>query len=153
MKTVIVLSVAVLANSLGSVCLSKGMKQFPAEEFLGGAGLLKVGWQILANPWMILGVLLLITFLAAYLAALSWADLSFVLPATAPGYILTALFSKIFLGEVISPARWGGILLIVLGTGLVGRTFSTAKTETPADKSFERPFAKPASNTFGGEPH
>ena len=155
MRTAIILSVAVLANSLGSVCLSKGMKQFPAEEFLGGAGFLKVGWHVLANPWIILGVLLLITFLAAYLTALSWADLSFVLPATAPGYILTAILSQVFLHEVISPLRWAGTLFIVLGTWLVARTYCSPtpqpkeKTSTP-EETCGRPFAEAVANTLEG---
>ena len=115
---------AVLANSLGSVCLGKGMKNFPALEGSGAMWLFQAAVQVILNPWIILGVLLLFIFLAAYLAALSWADLSFVLPATAPGYILTAIFSRIFLHEEISPLRWAGTVLIVVGTCLVARTHS-----------------------------
>jgi uncharacterized membrane protein len=70
------------------------------------------------------GVALLIVFLAAYMAALSWADLSFVLPATAPAYILTEILAKVYLHEVISPMRWAGTFLIVMGTCLVARSFS-----------------------------
>ena len=124
MKTAVVLSVAVLANSLGSVCLGKGMKNFPALEASGAMWLFQAAVQVILNPWIILGVFLLLIFLAAYLAALSWADLSFVLPATAPGYILTAIFSRIFLHEDISPMRWAGTVLIVVGTCLVARTHS-----------------------------
>ena len=131
MKTVVVLSVAVLANSLGSVCLGKGMKNFPTLEAAGAMWLLQASVQVVLNPWIITGVFLLLIFLAAYLAALSWADLSFVLPATAPGYILTAIFSRIFLHEEISPLRWAGTVLIVLGTCLVARTHS-AHSVAPA---------------------
>jgi len=124
MKTPVVLSVAVVANSVGSVCLSKGMKAFPVLATTGPAWLLDAAGQVLSNPWIILGVFLLIIFLACYMAALSWADLSFVLPATAPGYILTAILARIFLQEDISPLRWAGTVLIVVGTWLVARTYS-----------------------------
>ena len=125
MKTPVVLSVAVVANSVGSVCLSKGMKTFQSPDAAGAAWLFQAATQVVSNPWIILGVFLLVIFLAAYMAALSWADLSFVLPATAPGYILTAILARIFLQEEISPLRWAGTVLIVTGTWLVARTYST----------------------------
>jgi drug/metabolite transporter (DMT)-like permease len=61
-------------------------------------------------------------FFFSYLAALSWADLSYVLPATAPGYLLTAGLSYWLLGERISAWRWLGTVLIVTGVVLVVRT-------------------------------
>ena len=124
MKTVIVLSVAVVANSVGSAFLSRGMRTFPPPDADGPAWLFQAALQVFSNPWILAGIVLLLIFLAAFLAALSWADLSFVLPATAPGYILTAILSRLFLQEEISPQRWAGTLLIVAGTWLVARTYS-----------------------------
>jgi drug/metabolite transporter (DMT)-like permease len=74
---------------------------------------------LLANPWEIAGILLLMGFMACYLTALSWADLTFVLPATAVGYIIMAGLAKFFLHETITPKRWIGILLITAGVGFV----------------------------------
>jgi drug/metabolite transporter (DMT)-like permease len=54
------------------------------------------------------------------MALLSWADLSYVLPVTALGYVANALLGRYFLSEQISPQRWAGTLLIVAGTTLVG---------------------------------
>ena len=124
MKTAVVLSIAVVANSVGSVFLSHGMKNFSAPEAAGPAWFLDAAAQVLSNPWIIFGILLLIVFLSLYMAALSWADLSFVLPATAPGYILTAILSRVFLDEQISPLRWAGTVLIVVGTFIVARTYT-----------------------------
>jgi len=131
MKTAVVLTLAVLANSLGNVFLSKGMKQFGAVSGLDGS-LWRSALYGLTNPWVVLGVLLLIFFLACYMTALSWADLSFVLPATAPGYVLTAILSKYLLGETIDPLRWAGTFFIVAGTWLVTRTFSEKPATEPA---------------------
>ena len=122
MKTAVVLTIAVLANSLGNVFLGKGMQGFAADSVSAAGWLPQVARHVFTNPWMIAGVLLLIVFLSAYLTALSWADLSFVLPATAPAYILTAVLAVIFLNETISPARWAGTFLIMAGTFLVART-------------------------------
>jgi drug/metabolite transporter (DMT)-like permease len=56
------------------------------------------------------------------MALLSWADLSFVLPVTSIGYVLTAIVGWTLLGEHIGPGRWAGTLLIMGGTALVGST-------------------------------
>ena len=76
----------------------------------------------MANPWVALGILLLICWLLSRMTLLSWADLSFVLPVTSLGYVLTAGMGQFFLGEHISWQRWMGTLLIVAGTALVGST-------------------------------
>ena len=80
------------------------------------------------NPWVVVGILCLAGFFYAYLTALSWADLSFVLPATAPAYLLTSALSKVFLHETVSPGRWAGTLLIVAGTSLVARTYTPPRS-------------------------
>src|SRR5690348_6403369 len=73
------------------------------------------------TPWVGTGIILLLAFFASYLAALSFADLTYVLPATSIGYILMALLARFFLHENISPFRWAGIALIALGVGFVTR--------------------------------
>jgi drug/metabolite transporter (DMT)-like permease len=70
--------------------------------------------------WMGIGSLLV--FLVAYLLLLSWADFSFVQPVCAIGYAVVAILSYFLLGEVISPIRWVGVLLICGGVALVGGT-------------------------------
>jgi len=80
-------------------------------------------WPILIhaifNPRVALGIGLLIAFFACYLSSLSFADLTFVLPATSVGYIGMAFFARFLLHEHISVWRWAGILLIAMGVGFV----------------------------------
>ena len=45
----------------------------------------------LFQPWVALGVVLLILWMLSRMALLSWADLSYVLPVTSIGYVLVAL--------------------------------------------------------------
>jgi drug/metabolite transporter (DMT)-like permease len=71
---------------------------------------------------VMLGVSLLILWMLARMTLLSWADLTYVLPVTALGYVLTALMGRVFLGEHVSLGRWAGIALIVAGVVLVGNT-------------------------------
>jgi drug/metabolite transporter (DMT)-like permease len=80
------------------------------------------------TPWIAAGICLLIGFFASYLTALSWADLTFVLPATAFGNVIVALLSRFWLHEPISLARWAGIVLITVGVGFVAQ--GPSRTET-----------------------
>jgi drug/metabolite transporter (DMT)-like permease len=106
----------IFTASFGDVLLSHGMKQI-GEITLDRLDLLFLA--PISNPFVGLGVLMLIAFFAAYLTALSWADLTYVLPSTAMGYVVVALLGKFWLHENVSFKRWLGILLIVLGTGFV----------------------------------
>ncbi len=110
-----VLVAVMVCASLGDTFLSAGMKQVGPVSLQHLMNLLVA----LKNPWVFSGIGFLIAFFAAYLTALSWADLTFVLPATSFGYVVIALLSRFWLHETISPARWAGILLITLGVGFV----------------------------------
>jgi drug/metabolite transporter (DMT)-like permease len=113
-KIFIYLAIA-CCNGTGDVLLKRGM------DNLGEINLNH--WTHIFNafidPWVILGILFLAGFFYSYLTALSWADLTFVLPASAFGYVVTAFLSRFFLHETVSAWRWAGILLITCGVGLV----------------------------------
>ncbi len=81
------------------------------------------------TPWIAVGIALLIGFFASYLTALSWADLTFVLPATAFGNVIVALFAKFWLHEIDLVAALGGVILITVGVGFVAQ--GPAVTERP----------------------
>jgi len=67
--------------------------------------------------WMGVGMMALAFF--ALITLLSWADVSFVVPATAANYIVGALGAKFLLKERVSKARWAGMLLVAAGVTLV----------------------------------
>jgi len=111
----LVLAGITVFSTLGDSLLARGMKE------LGGISLHNVSGLLLAilNPWVTLGILLLLAFFASYMSALSWADLTYVLPATSLGYVLVALIAHVAFHEQISPTRWLGIALIAAGVGFV----------------------------------
>ncbi len=113
-KYLVLLAVAVFA-ACGDVCLGRGMKDFGAVTSANWNHLLASLW----NPWVVTGICLLLLFLSSYLTALSWADLTYVLPATAVSYVLMALLGKFFLHENVTVWRWLGIALITAGVGFV----------------------------------
>lgn len=73
----------------------------------------------ITDPWVALGIVFLISFFACYATALSWADLTYVLPATSIGYVVLALIAKYGLHEHVTTTRWLGIVLITMGVGVV----------------------------------
>jgi drug/metabolite transporter (DMT)-like permease len=91
------------------------------------------------TPWIAAGIALLICFFASYLTALSWADLTFVLPATAFGNVIVALLSRFWLHEPISFERWAGIVLITVGVGFVAQGPSLTERPTQVETTNQVP--------------
>jgi uncharacterized membrane protein len=116
-KTRLWAAISVISNVAGNSALTYGMHELGA---IGNTPAALIG--ALFHPWVAIGVALLIVWTFAHMALLSWADLSYVMPVTAIGYVVTAFAGKFFLGEIVSPARWTGIVLITAGVTLVGRT-------------------------------
>ena len=113
-KYLVLAGVTVFAAA-GDSMLSYGMKQTGSISIHHLQGLVSA----VLNPYVAVGILLLLAFFAAYMNALSWADLTYVLPATSLGYVLLALVAKFALHEQISLLRWLGIVLISGGVGFV----------------------------------
>jgi drug/metabolite transporter (DMT)-like permease len=110
-----ILGLVALSAPLGDTCLSRGMTSLPPITLVHPLSLINAVF----TPWIAAGIALLIGFFASYLTALSWADLTYVLPATAFGNVIVALLSKYWLHEPISLQRWAGIVLITVGVGFV----------------------------------
>lgn len=113
----LILATVALTSALGDTLLDVGMKQ------TGPVSLHHLSTLLLALkiPWIWAGIVLLLGFFASYLTALSWADVTFVLPATSLAYVVVALLSRFWLHEHITPSRWAGIFCIVAGVGFVTR--------------------------------
>jgi drug/metabolite transporter (DMT)-like permease len=121
-----ILGLVALCAPLGDTCLSRGMTSLPPISLAHPMSLISAVF----TPWIAAGIALLIGFFASYLTALSWADLTYVLPATAFGNVIVALLSKYWLHEPLSLQRWAGIVLITVGVGFVAH--GPSLTERPA---------------------
>jgi len=124
-QSMILILVAVSAP-LGNACLDKGMKGLPPISITHLLPLMTAVF----TPWVALGIALLIGFFATYLTALSWADLSYVMLATAWGNVVVVFLSRFCLHEPVSAQRWFGVALITLGVGFVAP--GPSRTEKPA---------------------
>ncbi len=112
-KTRLFALIVILSNTLGNFALAYGMRGQTTSSVLDYL-------RVMFTPWVIVGIVLLILWLLSRMALMSWADLSYVLPVTALGYVGNAVMGKFFLNEIVTPARWAGTLLIVAGTIMVG---------------------------------
>ena len=134
-KYLVFAGVSVFAAA-GDSMLAQGMKQ------VGSIAPHQLSQIILTvlNPSIAVGILLLLCFFACYTNALSWADLTYVMPATSVSYILLTLIARFFLHETVSVTRWMGVLLISGGVGFV--TQGPALTHPGAAKPDELPLAE-----------
>ena len=140
-KYLVLAGVTVFAAA-GDSMLSYGMKQTGSISIHHLQGLISA----VVNPYVAFGILLLLAFFASYMNALSWADLTYVLPATSAGYVLLALVAKFALHEQISLLRWLGIVLISGGVGFVAG--GPALTANPQDTHSENPLPAKAATSF-----
>jgi uncharacterized membrane protein len=126
---IFLLTLTVVAfNAFGNLALTWGLRHVP--ERLSANPVAYV--QVMLNPFVASGIALLILWLLTRMALMSWADLSFVLPVTSLGYVLSAFLGRLFLHENVSSARWAGTVLIFVGAVLVG---ITAKRPAQEDAS------------------
>lgn len=121
-KTYILLLLMICFGSLGDVLLGKGMKQLGEVSNWSAATLVEMFSKTFTNSTIWLGTGSLLIFLVSYLLVLSWADYSYVSPASAMSYAVVPVLGCTLLGEVLSTTRWAGVALIFLGVVLVSRT-------------------------------
>jgi drug/metabolite transporter (DMT)-like permease len=122
LKTYVFLLFMVTLGPLGDVFLADGMKKVGTLSMQDPASVFHFFARAFAAGTVWLGVILLLLFFISYTLVLSWADFSFVQPASSLSYVIVALLGRFFLREIVSPVRWAGIVLLGLGVLIVGYT-------------------------------
>ena len=118
LRTYSLLLLFLALRAFGNLSLAWGTKRLP--ETLSSHPLAYL--RSMAHPFVAIGIVMLIVALLVRLALLSIADLSFILPMTAVGYVLAAVLGRFFLHETVTPWRWAAVALIFAGAALVGST-------------------------------
>ena len=122
LKTYISLVLIVLFGSSGNIFLSQGMKQIGAVRIGPAMDLVRLFVRIFTSGWIWMGIAGLLLFLGCFMVVLSWADYSFISPASASSYVVVPLVGHFLLGEKVPPLHWIGIMIIGAGVGLVRHT-------------------------------
>ncbi len=146
LRKYLVLAAIVVFGTIGDVLLKRGMQDLPAITVSQWAQVIGAVF----TPWIALGIVFLLLFFAAYLHALSWADLTYVLPAASFNYIFLAILSKYFLGENVTLTRWIGIVLVSCSVGFV--TSGPEVTRRRPKITLEEPEPELAAAAGRGEP-
>lgn len=137
--------VVVLTNAFGNFYIARGMRQLPAV----GTPLDLIA--AIFTPWVALGIMLLITWLLSRMMFLSFADLSYMMPVTSLGYVLSAVLGHVYLNETITPQRWAGTVCIMIGMVLVGLGKPSTTTLAALEKLDSEPVTEAAVASALGE--
>ena len=69
--------------------------------------------------WILLGVAVLIVEVLLYSGALRYLAVSTAFPITSLSFVMVTLLSHWLLDERVTPMRWAGVGLILIGTSLI----------------------------------
>lgn len=118
-KFVMILLVGLLLEAVGVVLLSRGLKEVGEMERFSVSEVVRMVKAGATNPRILAGVAFEAAFFGILMFLLGRADVSLVWPLTSLGFVITTLAAKLYLHETVSPLRWAGVVLIVLGAGLI----------------------------------
>src|SRR3954452_193125 len=132
MRTTLLLTIALIFQAFGNVALSRGMKSIgssiTADIICWSALIISAA----SNPFIWLGVMLLLVVVLLLSIVLSWADLSFVLPITSVEIVLNVALAYWLLGEAVTLRQWTGTLIIAIGVALVVRSAHSGRSSAGA---------------------
>lgn len=128
-----VLAVGLVLEATGVVLISKGQKELQAVFRPEFQALWRLGVEAATNRNMVLGIAFEAGFFGCLLYLLSRADVSFVWPLTSLSLVVTTFTARWLLHEQVSPLRWAGVCLIMLGAGVV--TFTEKQKEQERAKA------------------
>ena len=121
-RVLIAMIVAAASAAYGQILVRQGMQQVGSLEHYAPFALIAYFWRALCNPYVIGGTALNAVFYFLFIAALSWTDVTVVLPMSAIEYGFAAVLAIILLKENVSPLRWVGIAFVIFGVILIARS-------------------------------
>jgi drug/metabolite transporter (DMT)-like permease len=109
----------VVAGTCGELCVSRAMKMIGEVKDFRPLDIARVVLRAMRLGWLWVGISLMALAFFSLLGALSFLNVSFVVPVSALSYVAGAGGAAIFLGERVSPQRWMGVFLVAVGVTLV----------------------------------
>jgi drug/metabolite transporter (DMT)-like permease len=117
-RLVLILLLGLVFEAVGVVLLSRALKETRAAAGPDAPRAALVV-RCLRSPVLWAGVACEAVFFGTLVYLLSRGDVSLIWPLTSLGLVLTTLAARCLLHEQVSPLRWVGVGLIVLGSALV----------------------------------
>ncbi len=119
LRVLVAMTIAAAAAAFGQIFVRQGMQQVGSLEQYAPVALLNYFSHALLNPYVIVGTALNAVFYFLFLAALSWTDVTVVLPMTALEFGMAAILAVMILKEAVPTLRWAGIALVIVGVILI----------------------------------
>jgi drug/metabolite transporter (DMT)-like permease len=141
-RILLILLIGLVFESTGVVLLKKGMIEIGEVKVAGVADFMRAARAGVTNTHILLGVFFEALFFACLLVLMAKSDISFLWPLTALSFVFATFASIWFLHEHVSPVRWAGVILIMIGAGLI----SYSEQAKPEHREDPAPLA-PGSGT------
>jgi len=142
LKFLIILLIGLTFESIGVVMLKKGMEKIGDVKKVSVSEVMRIVKAGATNGSILLGVFFEALFFAVLLILMSRSDISLLWPLTGLSFVFATFAAIIFLGEKVTPLRWAGVALVVMGAVLIGyseKANERAKTAiTPSTSVPER---------------
>lgn len=109
---------SVMCAAMGHLLIKYGLNAAASTT----AAALPLGARLMhfaMNPALLLGLLVYGTGTAMWIFAVARREISYLYPLTALNYLVIALGGKVLFGELVSPGRWAGISVVVVGVILM----------------------------------
>lgn len=124
LKNALFVALIVFGNTFGNLLLAVSMAHMPNIFDIPFQNYL---FAMVGSRFFLSGTFLITLSMFAQLSMYTWADLSYVLPVTAIGYVVTAILGRFLLQETVSLSRWVGVVIISFGVILVAHTPADTK--------------------------
>lgn len=137
-KLLTILIIGLVFESTGVVLLKKGMTQIGDMRVVNATEIFRVVKAGATSPQILLGVFFEALFFVCLLILMSKSNISFLWPLTGLSFVFATFAAWKFLGEHISPLRWIGVALIVIGAGFISyseKANERAKVSAPTGDS------------------
>ena len=136
LKILLILLFGLACESTGVILLKKGMTQIGDMNGYAVGEMFRVFKAGVTSPQILLGVFFEAVFFGCLLLLMNKSDISFLWPLTALSFVFATFAAMWFLGESVSPVRWVGVGLIMLGAGFI--SYSEHAREKPAPPATEK---------------
>ncbi len=140
LKLLLILLIGLVFESTGVVLLKKGMTQIGEVRSINAREIGRVVKTGVRSPQILLGVFFEALFFLCLLILMSQSDISFLWPLTGLSFVFATIAAMWFLHEQVSPLRWIGVVLIMIGAGFI------SYSEQQKEKFAPSPSARTASS-------
>jgi drug/metabolite transporter (DMT)-like permease len=131
-KLLLILLVGLVFESAGVVLLKKGMTGIGSVKTVSVAEIARIVKTAITNFQILLGVFFEALFFLSLLILMARADISFLWPLTGMSFVFATFAAMLFLHEEVSPIRWAGVFLVMLGAALISYSEHVKEEHKPA---------------------